>query len=83
MEVNSMEIKIKDDLAKLSQIVYGNIDDDSFVELGNDGFNEWLNGICDDLDNLYDCINYNKDINWFDVYLLGDVINLLRAIKKV
>ena len=78
-----MKIEIKDDLLKLSQIIYGNIDDNSFVEIGNDGFNKWLDNICNDLDELYHCINNGEDISWFDVCLLGDAINLLRAIKKV
>lgn len=75
-------IELKDGLKKLSRIVYGGCDD-LFDEMGKEGFNKWLSGICDDLDALYQDIDDGNDISWFDVYLLGDVINILRAIRKV
>lgn len=75
------EIKIRTSLKDLSEIVYGT-EDNEFGFIGKEGFNTWLKGVCEELQTLYNQIDNEEKID-IDHYLLGDAINLLRAIIKV
>ena len=47
------------------------------------GYNSWLKTASGALQRIYDVLEEDKSVDSFDLYLLGDVINILDTIKII
>lgn len=70
-------------IKELAEIMYGNEDDDILDEFNEEQVNELFQSNTEALQSLYDCISEEdyKNIQTSDLYILGDIINMLHVIR--